>query len=102
MTPDEHEHYLRRAYRHADFKKPKNAFGLSKSLEPDEMRSLLEAHVNSDAAAMRALAERRAAAVQDWLHGKLDDKRITIKPPRLGAKGITDKGKSTRADFGLH
>jgi len=51
---------------------------------------------------MRALAERRAAAVQDWLHGKLDDKRIAIKPPKLDASGINDKGKSTRADFGLH
>lgn len=102
VTPDEYERYLRRAYRHADFEKPKNALGLSKSLEPDEMRSLLETHVNTDAAAMRALAERRAAAVQDWLHGKLDDKRIAIKPPKLDAKGIDDKGKTTRADFGLH
>nr|WP_239308892.1 DUF748 domain-containing protein [Rhodanobacter sp. FDAARGOS 1247] len=102
VTPDEHERYLRRAYRHADFEKPKNVLGLSKSLEPEEMRSLLETHVNTDAAAMRALAERRAAAVQEWLHGKLDDKRIAIKPPRLDASGINDKGKSTRADFGLH
>ena len=102
VTPDEHERYLRRAYRHADFEKPRNVLGLSKSLEPDEMRSLLETHVDTDAAAMRALAERRAAAVQDWLHGKLDDKRIAIKPPRLDASGINDKGKSTRADFGLH
>ena len=107
VTPDEYERYLRRAYRHADFEKPKNILGLSKSLEPDEMRSLLETHVSSDAAAMRALAERRAAAVQDWLHGKLDDKRVAIKPPRLDAKGIADKGiadkgKGTRADFGLH
>lgn len=102
VTPDEYERYLRRAYRHADFEKPKNVLGLSKSLEPDEMRSLLETHVDTDAAAMRALAERRAAAVQDWLHGKLDDKRIAIKPPKLDASGINDKGKSTRADFGLH
>jgi uncharacterized protein involved in outer membrane biogenesis len=102
VTPDEHERYLRRAYRHADFEKPKNVLGLSKSLEPDEMRSLLETHVNTDAAAMRALAERRAAAVQEWLHGRLDDKRIAIKPPKLDAKGIDDKGKSTRVDFGLH
>lgn len=102
VTPDEYERYLRRAYRHADFEKPKNALGLRKSLEPDEMRSLLETHVNADSAAMRALAERRATAVQDWLHGKLDDKRIAIKPPKLDAKGIDDKGKTTRADFGLH
>jgi len=102
VTPDEYERYLRRAYRHADFEKPKNVLGLSKSLEPDEMRGLLETHVDTDAAAMRALAERRAAVVQDWLHGKLDDRRIAIKPPKLDASGINDKGKSTRADFGLH
>ncbi|MES1153850.1 MAG: DUF748 domain-containing protein, partial [Rhodanobacter sp.] len=35
VTPDEHERYLRRAYRHADFEKPRNVLGLSKSLEPD-------------------------------------------------------------------
>lgn len=102
VTPDEYERYLRRAYRHADFEKPKNALGLSKSLEPDEMRSLLETHASADAAAMRALAERRAAAAQNWLRGKLDDKRIAIKPPRLDASGIDDKGKVTRVDFGLH
>jgi hypothetical protein len=103
VTPDEYEKYLKRAYKDADFKgKPKNVLGLKKSLEPDEMRSLMETNVSVDEQAMRDLANRRAAAVQTWLKGKLDDKRIAVKDPKLNADGIDDKGKTTRAEFGLH
>jgi len=103
ITPDEYEKYLRRAYKDDDFKgKPKNIIGLKKSLEPDEMRSLMETNVSVDEAAMRDLAQRRAAAVQGWLKGKLDDKRMTIKDPKLDTKDIDDKGKTTRVEFGLH
>jgi hypothetical protein len=102
ITPDEYEHYLKRAYKHADVTKPHNLIGLNKSLEPDEMRSLMETSVPVDAKAMHDLAGRRAAAVQAWFHGKADDKRVSIKDPKLTAEGIDDKGKTTRVDFGLH
>lgn len=103
VTPDEYDKYLKRAYKEDDFKgKPKNFIGLKKSLAPDEMRSLMETNVPVDEAAMHALAQRRAAAVQAWLKGKLDDKRISLKAPMLDAKGIDDKGKTTRVEFGLH
>lgn len=102
VTPDEYEKYLRRAYRHDDLQnKPRNFLGLKKSLEPDEMRSLMETDVAVDSGAMRALAERRATAVQAWLQGKLDASRVTLQEPRLDAQGIDDKGKTTRVDFGL-
>jgi len=103
VTPDEYEKYLRRAYKDDDFKgKPKNFIGLKKSLDPDEMRSLMETNVSVDESAMRDLAQRRAIAVQAWLKGKLDDKRVSLKPAVLDTKGIDDKGKTTRAEFGLH
>ncbi len=103
VTPDEYEKYLKRAYKDDDFKnKPKNIIGLKKSLEPDEMRSLMETNVDVDDKAMRDLAERRAAAVQTWFKGKLDDKRVSLKDPKLNADGIDDKGKTTRVEFGLH
>ena len=103
ITPDEYEGYLKSAYKHDDFKgKPHNLIGLQKSLKPDEMRSLMETNVPVDAKAMHDLAERRAAAVQTWLHGKVDDKRVSLKDPKLTAEGIDDKGRTTRADFGLH
>ncbi|WP_153023012.1 DUF748 domain-containing protein, partial [Rhodanobacter thiooxydans] len=102
VTPDEYEKYLKRAYRHDDLQdKPRNFLGLKKSLEPDEMRSLMETGVPVDAKAMHALAERRAAAVQAWLKGKLDDTRMSLQEPKLDAQGIDDKGKTTRVDFGL-
>lgn len=103
ITPDEYDKYLKRAYKDDDFKgKPKNVLGLKKSLEPDEMRSLMETNVPTDDAAMRDLAQRRAAAVQAWLKGKLDDKRMAIKDPKLDTKDIDDKGKTTRVELGLH
>jgi hypothetical protein len=103
VTPDEYEKYLKRAYKDDDFKgKPKNIIGLKKSLEPDEMRSLMETNVEVDDKAMHDLAERRAAAVQAWFKGKLDDKRVSLKDPKLNADGIDDKGKTSRVEFGLH
>jgi uncharacterized protein involved in outer membrane biogenesis len=103
VTPDEYPKYLKRAYKNAEFaNKPKNFIGLDKGLEPEEMRSLLETSVATDADALRDLAMRRATAVQAWLKGKLDDKRYTLKDPILDTRDIDDKGKTTRVDFGLH
>ncbi len=103
VTPDEYPRYLKRAYKDADFSgKPRNFIGMDKSLEPEEMRSLLETNVATDAAALRDLAVRRASAVQAWLQGKLDDKRYSLKDPKLDAADIDDKGKTTRVDFNLH
>ncbi|WP_017460346.1 DUF748 domain-containing protein [Dyella ginsengisoli] len=103
VTPDQVEKYLKRAYRHDDIpNKPRNFLGLKKSLDPDEMRGLMEANVAVDEPAMRALAKRRADAVRSWLTGKLDAARYDEKPVVLDAKGIDDKGKTTRVDFGLH
>lgn len=102
ITPDEYDKYLKRAYKHSDFDKPRNAIGLKKSLEPDEMRALMETNVSVDDKAMHDLAERRAQAAREWFKGKLDDKRVAMKDVKLNADGIDDKGKTTRVDFGLH
>ena len=103
VTPDEYDKYLKRAYKNDELPdKPRNIIGLKKSLEPDEMRSLMETNVAVDGKALRDLAVRRAEAVQASLKGKLEDKRVTVKEPRLDAADIDDKGKTTRAEFGLH
>jgi hypothetical protein len=101
-TAEEQDKYLERAYRHADFPKPKNVIGLTKSQPPDEMRTLMETNMPVDADALRHLAERRANAVRQWLQGKVDDKRLFVQAPKLDPKGIDDGGKTTRVDFGLH
>jgi uncharacterized protein involved in outer membrane biogenesis len=102
LGPDIYYRYLRRAYKHAKFPKPRNLIGLAKSPPPEDMKKLLETHMPVDQAALRQLAERRANAVRQWLQGKVDTKRVSVAAPQLDAKGIDDKGKTTRADFGLH
>jgi uncharacterized protein involved in outer membrane biogenesis len=102
LTPDEYQHYLERVYRHARFPKPKNLIGFTKSQPPEVMQQLLEANMAVDADALRHLAQQRAQSVHQWLHGKIEDKRLTLHPPVLDAEGIKDKGKTTRVDFGLH
>ena len=102
MTPEQRDHYLEKAYKHAKFKKERNMVGLTKSQPPEEMRKLLEENMPVDQDALRHLAERRADAVRQWLRGKVPDNRVFVSAPKLDAKGIDDGGKTTRVDFGLH
>lgn len=99
---DDYNKYLAKAYKHDDFKKPRDLIGLTKSQPPDQMIKMMEANVKVDQDALRHLAERRADAVRQYLHGKIDDSRVFVLAPKLDAKGIDDKGKTTRDDFGLH
>lgn len=102
LSPDDYNKYLTKAYKHAKFSKPRDLIGLTKSQPPDVMEKLLQANVQVDQDALRHLAERRADAVRQWFRGKLDDKRVFVSAPKLDAKGIEDKGKTTRVDFGIH
>lgn len=102
LSPDDYSKYLDKAYKHAKFKKPRDLIGLTKSQPAEVMKDMLEQNVPTDADAMRQLAERRADAVRGWLRGKVPDKRLFLLAPKLDAKGIDDKGLTTRVDFGLH
>ena len=50
---------------------------------------------------LRNLAQQRAQAVQQYFNGKVDSSRVFVVAPKLDAKGIEDKGATTRVDFGL-
>lgn len=101
LSPEDSERYLEAAYKHAEFQKERNLIGLTKSQPPEEMRRLLEANLTIDDSSMLHLAERRAGHVVGFLHGKVDDRRLWTLAPKLDAKGIDDKGKTTRVDFTL-
>ncbi|WP_246793156.1 DUF748 domain-containing protein [Burkholderia perseverans] len=101
VAPDEATQYLTRAYKAADFKKPRNLIGLQKTLPDAEMRQALEDHAPVDEASLRGLAQARAQAVREYLDGKVDASRMFVVAPKLDAKGIEDKGATTRVDFGL-
>ncbi|VWC44246.1 DUF748 domain-containing protein [Burkholderia lata] len=101
VEPAEYSKYLTRAYKAADFKKPRNLIGLQKSLPDADMKKALAEHAPADDNALRALAQQRAQAVRQYLDGKIDSSRVFVVAPKLDAKGIEDKGATTRVDFGL-
>ena len=97
----EYSKYLAKAYKDGDFKKPRNMIGLTKSLPDADMKQALEDHAPINDATLHDLAQRRAQAVQQYFQGKVDPSRVFIVAPKLDAKGIDDKGATTRVDFGL-
>ena len=101
VSADEYSRYLEKAYKAADFKKPRNMIGLTKTLPDEEMKQALAENAPVDDAALRGLAQSRAAAVQEYFEGKIDSKRIFVVAPKMNADGVTDKGAPTRVDFGL-
>ncbi|KVT88511.1 AsmA family protein [Burkholderia ubonensis] len=101
VEPAEYHTYLTRAYKAADFKKPRNLVGLQKTLPDDDMRKALAEHAPVDEGSLRTLAQARAQSVRQYLEGKIDSSRMFIVAPKLDAKGIDDKGATTRVDFGL-
>ncbi|WP_027213920.1 DUF748 domain-containing protein [Burkholderia sp. WSM2232] len=101
VDANEYDKYLTKAYKSADFKKPRNFVGLTKSLPDDDMKSALAANAPIDEASLRRLAQQRAQSVQQYLEGKIDSSRVFIVAPKLDADGIKDKGATTRVDFGL-
>jgi len=100
----EYEALLARAYKAADFAKPKNAIGFPKDLPRAEMEALLLDNAKVNDEDLRSLADRRAqtvrSALTDTEHVPSD--RVFLVAPRLDAEGVKDKGKPTRVDFALH
>jgi hypothetical protein len=100
VTPEEYDKYLKKVYSAGDFKKPRDAIGLAKSLPPDEMKKLIIANTKVTDDDLKKLADARANAVRRYLGGKVDPVRLFLIAPKLNADGITG-GKTTRADLSL-
>lgn len=101
LSQDQYDKYLKRAYKAAEFPKPKDFMGFNKSLPPDEMKKLLITNMEVTDEDLKKLAEARADAVRAWMAQQIDPARLFESPPQLDAKGISDKGKTTRADLSL-
>jgi hypothetical protein len=101
ISADEYSKFLTKAYKNADFKKPRNLIGMTKTVPDADMKAALAEHAPVDEGALGALAQRRASVVKQYFEGKIDSKRIFIVAPHLNAEGIKDKGAPTRVDFGL-
>jgi len=100
ISPEERTTYLTRVYKDAKFPKPRNMVGLQKDLPVEEMEKLILTNLPVSDDDVKALAERRAEAVQGWLveQGKVPPERVFLLPSKVGAD---EKGKASRVDFSL-
>ena len=106
VTPQEYPALLKRVYKDADFKKPRNMVGLQKDIPVEEMENLLSTNATISDDDLITLANGRAQAVKDWLvgEGKVPDTRIFILGSKSGNQGAKDdaaKAKANRVDFSL-
>ncbi|GAB7545271.1 DUF748 domain-containing protein [Cupriavidus sp. 8B] len=101
VSPQEYPKYLEAVYKRASFKKPRNVIGLSKSLPPKEMETLLLENAPVTDVELRQLAEQRALAVKQALErdAKVPESRLFMTASKLNADGIKDKGAPNRVDF---
>lgn len=99
LSADEYHRYLTQVYKDADFKKPRNFIGLTKTLPDEDMKRALAFHAPVDDASLRILADQRAQAVRQYLSQKVDAGRLTVSAPHFGTEGMKDNGPSTRVDL---
>ena len=102
LSPADYNKYLAKAYSAGDFKKPRDAIGLAKTLPPDQMKKLIVENTPVSDQDMKNLADARANAVRAYLSSKqVDAARMFIIAPKMDANGIKDAGKTTRVDLSL-
>ncbi|SAK67820.1 AsmA family protein [Caballeronia fortuita] len=101
ISDADYEKYLTKAYKSADFKKPTNFIGMTKSIPDADMKAALTKNAPVDEGSLRDLAQRRAQAVQEYFDGKIDSKRIFVVAPKMSADDIKDKGAGSRVELGL-
>ena len=85
---------LRRAYRAADFKRPRNMVGLLKDVPVAEMEALMRDSVSVSESELQLLAQQRGQAVRDWMVGKggVPGERVFLLPPRVESAAAAGEG----------
>lgn len=86
VSSKEYPKYLKLAYKAAKFPKPRNIFGIAKSLPVPEMEKLMLTNIRITGNELKELATRRAQAVKDYIlkPGRIDPKRVFLLAARLG------------------
>ena len=102
LSTEDYNKYLGKVYSAGDFKKPRDAIGLAKTIPPDQEKKLILDNTAVTDQNLQQLADARANAVRAYLATKqVDSARMFIIAPKLDASGITDQGKTTRVDLTL-
>ncbi|HSZ80945.1 MAG TPA: DUF748 domain-containing protein, partial [Polyangia bacterium] len=89
LAPADRPRLLAAAYKSETFPKPTNGLGLEKSLPPEEMEKLMLVNTNVGDDQLRALAQKRAQAVQNQLSQAVMGaaSRLYLVAPQLGTSG---------------
>ncbi|AZP13668.1 DUF748 domain-containing protein [Undibacterium parvum] len=95
--------YIEDVYSAEKFSKPRNMIGIAKTLPPEEAIAAVLANTPIAADALRALAQKRADLVFEYLEQRagVSKERLFLIAPRLNSEGITDKAAVSRVDFSL-
>jgi uncharacterized protein involved in outer membrane biogenesis len=103
LDPAEYSKLLTAVYRDAKFTRPRNAIGILKDVPVPEMEQLMLTNTSVNEDDLRALGDKRAVAVKDWLisAGSVPPERVLVVPPRLDTQDLKDKGRPTRAEFAI-
>ena len=101
LSSDQYDKYLKRVYKAAKFPKPRDFVGINKTLPSDEMKKLLITNTEVSDQDLKHLADARANVVREWMSKQIDPARLFVTTPQLDAKGVSDKGKSSRVDLSL-
>lgn len=102
LDDEEYERYLTRVYKDADFEKPKNFIGLTKSLPVEEMEQLILANTPIGDNELHELAEHRASTVLHWLieQGNIPGERVFVLGTKVASASAGEPANS-RVVFSL-
>jgi hypothetical protein len=84
VNPEDYEKYLKKAYKAATFKRPRNFLGLLKGLPPAEMEKLIYDHIVISDDNLHQLGMDRATIIKDYLveAGPIEPERIFLLQPK--------------------
>jgi hypothetical protein len=99
----EYPMYLKKAYLHGKFSKPRNVLGIAKDLPDAEMERLLLDSIQIHDDDLRLLASQRARMTMDMVlrSQMIEPVRVFLIEPRSLRPEQKDKLKNSRVDFSL-
>jgi hypothetical protein len=106
VSAAEYPALLERVYQAEKFPKPRNLIGLAKSLPVEEMEKLILTNTTIADDDLRALGDRRARGVRDWLLAhEVEAERVFLRPSKIVVREEKSedetKAKDSRVDFSL-
>ncbi|HNU72028.1 MAG TPA: DUF748 domain-containing protein [Thermodesulfobacteriota bacterium] len=101
VLPDERDRYLKKAYKEADFDKPKNLVGLTKDIPPAEMEALMRKNSSITEEDLQTLAQERGHAVLNFLTGTgaVEADRLFLKKAESLTPEAIDTVKASRVNL---